>query len=686
MPENIRFGRETCCDLAQAERREWFISNGVGGYAAGTIAGTLTRRYHGLLIAPVKKPLGRYLVFAKADATLTDGRRAWPLFSNRWVGGAVEPAGHLNIESFRLEGRMPVWTFAFDGIRVETRVWMEHGGNTTYVAYRLLLGPSDGLRLDIDILVNARDYHGNTEPGDFDPFIEADRDILRVAFRDDINLYFRATGGSFEAKRVWIENFDLPAERERGLPDNDNNLCVGNAHLSLKGGEWTGVTLSLDDDSPVDLETSMLRFLSRDVDLLKLAKKRSPVKCAPWWIDSLILASDSFLFARPVKGLADGESVIAGYPWFGDWGRDTMIALPGLTLATGRHADALKILETFARFVDKGMLPNRFPGDGETAEYNSVDASLWYILAWRAYIEATDDRGSLESALPLLREIIEWYGKGTRYGIGMDESDGLLRSGEPGIQLTWMDVKIGDRVVTPRTGKAVEVNALWFNALNTIVEFSGLTGASPEPYRKLADRARSGFQRFINSENGGLYDVIDGPEGNDPAIRPNQIFAVSLPFSPLDRGAQAGVVRLCGRELLTSYGLRSLSPSHPDYRPYYTGGVIERDSAYHQGTVWAWLLGHYAMAEFRVTGNPVESQARFEPIRDHLFDAGLGTVSEIFDGSPPHHPRGCPAQAWSVACILEAWWKLERAKGVSAPGDSVLLGSQNVDSRHGRRL
>lgn len=666
VPEDIRFGREICCDLAQAERREWYLANGVGGYAAGNIAGTLTRRYHGLLTAPLKKPLGRFLVFAKADASVTDGQSAWPLFSNRWSGGALQPAGHLNIESFRLEGRLPVWTFAFGGIRVESRVWTEYGANTVCVAYRLLSGPSEGLRLDADILINARDYHGNARSGDLDPLIKAEGDRLRVGFKDDVILYFMAPGGSFEEKRVWVENFDLPDERERGLPDNDNHLCVGKAHLSLKAGEWTGIILSLDEDSPVDLESSMLRFLSRDIDLLKQAKASSPeLKRAPWWIESLILASDSFLFSRPLKGLADGESVIAGYPWFGDWGRDTMIALPGLTLVTGRHGSALKILETFARFVDKGMLPNRFPGDGEAAEYNSVDAALWYILAWRAYIEATDDRESLKGIFSVLMDIIEWYRKGTRYGTGMDEKDGLLRSGEPGVQLTWMDVKIGDRVVTPRTGKAVEVNALWFNALNTVAEFSEMTGASPDPYRKLAEQARRGFQRYINSGNGGLYDVIDGPDGNDAGVRPNQIFAVSLPFSPLDRGAQAGVVRLCGKELLTSYGLRSLSPSHPDYRPYYSGGVIERDGAYHQGTVWAWLLGYYAMAEFRVTGDPVQSQAHLEPIRDHLSDAGIGTVSEIFDGSPPHNPRGCPAQAWSVACTLEAWWKLERAKGLN---------------------
>lgn len=663
LPEDIRFGREICCDLAQAERREWWISNGAGGYAAGTIAGTITRRYHGLMIAPLKKPLGRFLVFTKADATLTDGRTSWPLFSNRWGGGTVEPGGHLNIESFRLDGRMPVWTFALNDIRVESRIWMEYGANTTYVAYRLLSGPSYGLGLNVNILVNARDHHSNTRPCGFNPGIDADEERLRVTFPDWFTIYFRACDGNLEAKGLWIENFDLQTERERGLPDYDNHLSAGIAHLRLTNDKWTGVVCSLDADLPADLEDAMKRFFSIDSDLIKQDRKpSSEPDHAPWWIDRLILASSSFLFSRHVEGFAGGESVIAGYPWFGDWGRDTMIALPGLTLATGRYDSALRILETFAGFVDKGMIPNRFPGDGEAAEYNSVDAALWYILAWRAYIAETGDRGSLERALPVLVEIIGWYVKGTRYQIRMDERDGLLRSGKYGVQLTWMDVKIGDWVVTPRTGKAVEVNALWFNALNSVGEFLELTGASPEPYQKLAHKVHAGFQRFINPGNGGLFDVLDGPEGDDARVRPNQIFAVSLPFNPLEAGAQEGVVRLCGRELLTSYGLRSLSPAHTDYRPYYEGGVMERDSAYHQGTVWAWLLGHYAMAEFRVTGDPVRAQARLEPIRDHLFDAGLGTVSEIFDGAPPHHPRGCPAQAWSVACILEAWCKLENAK------------------------
>ena len=382
----------------------------------------------------------------------------------------------------------------------------------------------------------------------------------------------------------------------------------------------------------------------------------------PDWIEQLTLAADSFLFARPLPDLPDGESVIAGYPWFGDWGRDTMIALPGLTLVTGRFDSARRILLTFARFVDQGMLPNVFPGAGETPDYNTVDAGLWYFEAWRAYLEASGDWTVLAEVFPVLADMIDWHVRGTRYRIGMDPTDGLIHAGEPGVQLTWMDAKVSDWVVTPRIGKPVEINALWYNALAIMADFAARLGQPPAPYQELAAKVRQGFQRFIRPAGAGLFDVLDGPDGDDATPRPNQIFAVSLPHSPLEPEIQQTVVRVCGRELLTSYGLRSLAPSHSDYRPYYLGGVWERDGSYHQGPVWGWLLGHYALAEYRVHGDAAAAQARLQPIRDHLLDAGLGTVSEILDGAPPHVPRGAPAQAWSVACVLEAWQRLERLK------------------------
>lgn len=667
LPDVVRFGREICGELLAAERREWWLANGRGAYAAGTVAGSLTRRYHGLLVAPVQPPLGRVLVFAKADATLIDGERCTALFTNRWGGGAVAPAGHVHIESFQLQGRMPVWRFAIGDVSIEQRIWMEHGADITYVAFRLRSGAAvarRGLKLQVALLVNARDHHGSSRPGDFDPQIDASGSKLRVRHPDWFSLHLQALGGVIiDARHAWIEHFDLPLERERGLFDRDNHLCVGEATLDLDSGEWVGVVGSFNADAPGSLDDAMRRALAHDEASLKRAHDQVPeLIAAPAWIDQLILAADSFIFSRPTKDVPDGESVIAGYPWFGDWGRDTMIALPGLTLATGRPDTAARILRTFARFVDRGMLPNVFPGAGDVPEYNTADAALWYVEAWRAYVEAGGDDAALREVFPVLRKIVDWHVRGTRYGIALDAADGLLRAGEPGVQITWMDAKIGDWVVTPRIGKPVEINALWFNALMAMAQFAERLNEPAAPYRTLATAARAGFRRFVMADGAGLFDVLDGPDGNDATLRPNQIFAVSLPHSPLDADAQAAVVARVGRALLTSYGLRSLDPSHGDFRPHYRGGVWERDGSYHQGPVWGWLLGHFALAEFRVHGDAAAAQARIEPLRDHLLDAGLGTVSEIFDGAPPHTPRGAPAQAWSVACALEAWWRLARAQ------------------------
>jgi 4-alpha-glucanotransferase len=666
----VSFGREICGELVQAERREWWLTNGIGGYAAGTVAGSLTRRYHGLLVAPVNPPLGRMLLVAKADATLIDGEREWPLYTNRWQDGAVEPAGHVHIESFHLDGRMPVWSYALGGVRLEARIWMEHGSNTTCLAYRLEespVSPRTDLSLRLKILVNARDHHGETSPYAFQPTVE-EWGHLHVDYPQGFALHVTPYGGSVQKEVFWVENFDLPLERERGLPDRDSHLCLGHANLKLVPGKWGGIVFSLSGISRVDLATSMHSFLARDTELLNRAVNRLPASVeAPAWVRQIILAADSFIFSRPVEGTPDGESVIAGYPWFGDWGRDTMISLPGLTLATGRFETARRILLTFARFVEHGMMPNLFPGDGREPEYNTVDAALWYIEAWRAYIEASDDFTALEDAFPILNGIVTSYRDGTRYGIQMDHDDSLLRAGEAGTQLTWMDAKVEDRAFTPRIGKPVEVNALWYNAICAMADLAGTIGRPDQEFHELAGKIRHSFKRFLNGE-WGLYDVLDGPEGHDGTLRPNQVIAVSLHHSPLDRAAQQSVLAVCERHLLCSYGLRSLAPFHSDYRPQYKGDVRQRDSGYHQGPVWGWLLGHYALALYRVTGNTAHALEVLEKLHFHLQDAGLGTVSEIFDGDPPHHPRGCPSQAWSVACALEAWWKIERAENKQDTG------------------
>jgi predicted glycogen debranching enzyme len=390
--------------------------------------------------------------------------------------------------------------------------------------------------------------------------------------------------------------------------------------------------------------------------LARAARVPSPVR------PQLVLAADQFIARRPTPQEPQGCTIIAGYPWFSDWGRDTMVSLPGLTLSTGRAEIAARILRTYAHFVDQGMLPNRFPDKGEVPEYNTVDATLWYFEAIRAYHEATDDQALVEALFPVLEEIISWHCRGTRYNIKVDEEDGLLYAGEDSVQLTWMDAKVEDWVVTPRVGKAVEVNALWYNALLIMARFARMLGKSSEPYEALAANARAGFDRFWSDELGYCYDVIDGPDGDDAALRPNQIFAVSLPHSPLPEERQKAVVDVCQRHLLTSFGLRTLSADHEDFRDSYSGDLKERDGAYHQGTVWAWLMGPFVRAHLRVYEDRTRARSFLTPLMHHLVDHGVGSVSEIFDGDAPFHPRGCTAQAWSVAELIQAWQATARRK------------------------
>ncbi|TVQ92343.1 MAG: glycogen debranching protein [Chromatiaceae bacterium] len=691
----VHLGRALCGIAAAAEGREWWLANGRGGYAAGTVAGTLTRRYHGLLIANAEAPLGRWLVLAKADATLHEGTAAWPLHSNRWCDDLIAPTGFRYIETFQLNGRMPVWTFAVAGVRIEQRIWLEYGRDRVHCAWRLLPGATTrpGLRLTVALLVAARDHHHLSRAGSLQPLLSAQSDRLNLRAPDcaALDLHLRAIGGTLTPDPVWVERFDLPLERERGLDHLDNHLRIARADLALDADRWVGIVAENGAGpaaaadcggalAAVDLAASLQRQQARDRDLLATAcgAERGgsvadvPLAGAPDWLRRLVLVADDFIVARHLPVAADtpasmqpdlmpaDTTVIAGYPWFGDWGRDSMIALPGLCLATGRPALARRILLGFAGLIADGLLPNMFPGAGAAAAYNTVDAALWYLEAWRAYHQVSGDDAALELAWPALTAICAGYRDGTRYGIGMDAADGLIRAGEPGLALTWMDAKAGDWVVTPRIGKPVEINALWYNGLVAMASFACRLGHDPAPYQDLAAAAAAGLQRFVRVDGSGLYDLIEGPDGDDPAIRPNQVFALSLPASALDQRAAAQVVACCERHLLTSYGLRTLAPGDPAYRGLYSGDVIARDGAYHQGTVWPWLLGPYCLAEYRVTGAADLAHARLATLAAHLSDAGLGQISEILDGDPPHQPRGTPAQAWSVACVLEAWWRLQR--------------------------
>ncbi len=653
----IDFGRDICGDLSQAEAREWLVTNGLGGYASGTVAGLLTRRYHGLLVAALKPPVGRTLLVAKLEEAADYGGRTYELSANRWRDGSIAPHGYRLLERFRLEGTVPVWTYALADGLLEKRIWMEAGANTTYVRYDLARG-SGPVTLTVRALVNYRDYHGSTRGNGWNMRVEpARRGLIVTAYDGAVPCHLFSDRGESEAAHEWHWGFDLVVERYRGLDDSEDHLHAGTIRAMVEEGKLFTIALSTDPDVSLDGTRALERRRKYERDLAATYAKAHPhlAKQAPLWVEQAILAADQFIVERPSPQDPDGRSVIAGYHWFGDWGRDTMISLPGLTLTTGRPAIARSILTTFARFVDRGMLPNRFPDAGETPEYNTVDATLWYVEAIRAYHAATGDDRFVRELFPVLAEIVDWHRRGTRYGIRLDHADGLLRAGEEGVQLTWMDAKVGGWVVTPRIGKPVEINALWYNALRAMAVLARIAKKPAYEYNDLAERAAAGFSRYWNEALGYCYDVLDGPDGDDPSLRPNQIFAVSLPASPLGFEQQKAVVDVCAKHLLTSHGLRSLSPDHPQYVGRYGGDQRSRDGAYHQGTVWGWLLGPFVTAHLRAYRDPVLARSFLEPMARQLEARGLGTLSEIFDGDPPFAPRGCIAQAWSVAELLRSW-------------------------------
>jgi predicted glycogen debranching enzyme len=653
---SINFGREICGVLDLSAGREWLVTNGIGGYASGTVAGILTRRYHGLLVAALKPPLMRTLLLAKLDETaLYDGRNYF-LGANSWSGGSVSPDGYRHIESFELEGTIPKWRFACADALLEKRVWMQPGSNTTYVQYYLHRG-TQPLGLKLKALVNYRDYHGSTHGQGWRMNIDAIEHGVRVtAFKEATPLYLLSDRSQASPTHEWYYKFDLARERDRGLDAQEDHLYAANFDATLQPGESLTFVASTEMHPELNGQVALDLRRSEDQKLLGLWKdSHVNAKAAPDWIDQLVLTADQFIVSRPLPNEPNGKTIIAGYHWFGDWGRDTMISLPGLTISVGRPELARPILRTFARYVDKGMLPNRFPDAGEAPEYNTVDATLWYFEAIRAYYTATKDDQLLTELFPVLTEIIDWHRRGTRYNIHLDSSDGLIYAGEAGVQLTWMDAKVGDWVVTPRIGKPIEVNALWCNALGTMANFAQKLGKPYQEYQQMQELANKGFQRFWNNAVGYCYDVLDGPEGRDDSLRPNQIFAVSLPQSPLTPLQQKGVVESCGRSLLTSHGLRSLDPNDVKYQGYYGGDQLHRDGAYHQGTVWGWLIGPFVLAHLRVFNDPAQARTLLEPMANHLWAEGVGSLSEIFDGDEPLSPRGCIAQAWTVGEVLRAW-------------------------------
>ncbi len=659
---DIEFGREICGDLDAAESREWLVTNGIGGFASGTTAGSSTRRYHGLLIAALRPPLGRTQLVSAIDETLRYDGAEYPLATHRWVSGAVEPQGFRHIERFHLDGKTPVWIYALADALLEKRIWMRHGENTTYIQYTLVRGSSSA-EIDFKCLVNYRDFHSVTHADEWRMRIEPLPDGVRIiAFDAATPFYLRSAGATCEPRNEWCFGALYSREQERGLDSSEDLLSAAVFHATLEAG--ASITLFASTNANVSLDGSRARTESaeREAELLHFyqLKKTDSIENHPAWVPQLLLAADQFIVKRSLPGRLDGHSVIAGYHWFGDWGRDTMIALPGLTLATGRPEVARQILLAFARYVNGGMLPNNFPDAGGKPEYNTVDASLWFFEAVRQYFADTQDRDTLQELFPVLADIIDTHRKGTHFNIHADSADGLLYAGGPGVQLTWMDAKIDDWVVTPRTGKPVEINALWINALETQAAFARQLVKPSTSLEELAAQAKENFQKFWNTERGCCFDVIDAPSvGNDASLRPNQIFAVSLPVSPLTPAQQKSVVDLCARHLLISYGLRSLAPAETGYQGRYEGDPRKRDAAYHQGTVWGWLIGPFALAHFRVYKDRSAALKFLEPLAQQIHAYGLGTLGEIFDGDAPFTPRGCIAQAWTVAELLRVWHALK---------------------------
>ncbi|MFN9628611.1 MAG: amylo-alpha-1,6-glucosidase [Cyanobacteriota bacterium] len=683
----LRFGREICRHAELSDGLEWLVTNGLGSFASGSVGGTLTRSYHGLLVAAISPPGDRRVLLSHLDETLQreDGTQL-ELSGNLWSGGVRSPDAAKWIEEFELVAGLPRWLFSREDILLERRVWMEQGANITWVRYRLLRAECP-VTLRIRALVNQRSFHGGDLPGDLR--VAPIKDGVRVQrFEDDpaaLELRVKADTptamSSLDLRTTTIPyvGYELMRERERGLGFTDRHLQAMELQVRLDPGESftlrarcvspRGAAIPLDDD--LDGEAAWTRRQCHQAGLLAQWSDGpgGAVSPAPPWIRQLVLAADQFLVQRVVDGqsVANGPdtTVIAGYHWFQDWGRDTLLSLPGLTLSTGRLEIARSLLLSFAEFFDRGMLPNRFPEVGRPLteeDFNTVDAALWYFEALRQYIEASSDHDLFLQLHDRLAEVLNHHMAGTRYNVAVDPADGLLAAGAPGVQLTWMDAIAGGRVITPRRGKPVEINALWLNALVTMAHLCARTGRPAERWQALAQQTQTSFQMFWNPQLGCCFDVIDAyaerpddPRQNDASIRPNQILAVSLPASGLDGAQQRSVVRMCAQHLLTSHGLRSLSPTDPAYAGHYGGGPLERDSHYHQGTVWGWLLGPFAVAHWRCHHDRALALGFLEPMAHHLLDGGLGTISEIFDGDAPHAPAGCIAQAWSVAEVLRSW-------------------------------
>lgn len=645
-------------DFESAIEWEWLETNGLGGWSGSTVTGAHTRRYHGLLVAAIVPPTDRMVMLSKLDETIVYNGMRTELGTNVYDGHTVYPGGYQYQQQFS-RGVFPEWIFQAGTVRLKKTIGMVHGENTVLIRYEILEA-GEPFSLELLPLMAARGYHQLQHAG---PQMHWDASFNNGIFHNQPdgthNIFISVPGASYQHLPRWFNNFQYRVEQYRGLDFQEDLFNHGIFNVSLKKGDTLDIIISTDDPSAKNAAELFEKEKARREQLMKKGPQQG---MGP----TLTLAADQFIVQRNIPGSTEtGATIIAGYHWFTDWGRDTMISLPGLCLATGRFEDAKKILTAFAHSVSEGMLPNRFQDNGALPEYNNVDGTLWYFVAVYKYWQATGDNSFVfDTLLPVLEDIINWHIRGTRYRIHRDE-DGLLFAGEKGQQLTWMDARIGDWVVTPRMGKPVEIQALWYNALRIFARLltENNNDSKAAAINQDAEKVKTQFeQRFWNAGGNYLIDVLDEQGTPDTTLRPNQLFALGLPF-PLITGKKAKLVlKTVSENLYTRAGLRTLPATDKNYIAHYGGDQWHRDSAYHQGTVWSWLLGPYIDAIMQVNGEKgkVEASQVLNDFAYHLEEGCIGSVSEIFDADAPHHPRGCAAQAWSVAELLRVMqeWNL----------------------------
>ncbi|MCQ1535408.1 glycogen debranching protein [Methanosarcina sp. KYL-1] len=652
----IRLGADSFSSYEAGIKKEWVIGNGLGGYASSTVIGAGARTYHGLLVAAPRDSPGRVLLLSSLDEELSrkeDSRKeeAYRLATHKYPG-TVSPTGFNYLSRFVLDP-FPIWVFRAGDFTVKKKVFMVYGRNTTVILYEVSCRKEGGF-LRLYPLVNSRSFHGTTRSQNMSFSQEAERKGIRIESSNG-SVFWLSSNLHYRPDPRWYYNFEYDTEKQRGLAFQEDNFNPGCFESQLdQGTSRFFVAASTEDISSLTLEVAE-ELYTRAVYRQNLLAFNSRLT-EPFAL-KLLRATDAFIVKQPATG---EKTVIAGYPWFSDWGRDAMISLPGLALITRRFEDARSILENFARHCRKGLIPNSFPAFGGEAIYNTVDASLWFIHVLGRYFAYTKDLVFLSDVWSTVDDIIENYWKGTDFGIGMD-SDYLIRQGP---QLTWMDAKIGDFEVTPREGKACEINALWYNALKTASQIGNLLGKDVAPYETLAAGAASNFEElFWNPDKNCLFDLVSldkgGNQVRDPAVRPNQILAVALPYTMLSSEKEKAIVDRVEQDLLTPFGLRTLSRDHPSYIGRYQGDPRSRDLAYHNGTVWPWLVGAYVKAYRKVHNYSKESlenmRALIKGFDMNLESGGIGTISEVFDGDYPYTPGGCIAQAWSVAEVLRAY-------------------------------